>query len=347
MLQQTQVATVIPYFQRFMERFPHVATLAAADEADVLRHWEGLGYYRRARQLHRAAQEIVELHGGVFPRDPAQVLKLSGIGRYTAGAICSIAFDLPEPILEANTIRLFSRLLAYPDDPRRAAGQALLWKAAADWVPDRNAGAFNQALMELGSIVCTPRQPACQACPVQKLCGAYQAGLVEQIPQAAEKPRMVDAHEVALVARQRGKVLLIERAPGDRWAGLWDFPRVAIPGGAPSQLGGTDAEVRLRRELAERLPPLLDMRLTIHEHLLRVKHGVTRYRITLDVFTAQFVEPLVAAQAAGVRLDGAIDRDLCSLPAVRPQQLRWVRPAELAEYALPVTGRKIAEKLLI
>ena len=177
MLQQTQVATVKPYFDRFLDAFPTVEALAAADEHQVLRLWEGLGYYRRARQLHRAAQQIVAEHGGQFPRDRETVRQLPGIGRYTAGAILSMAFDAREPILEANTVRLWSRLLAYRGDATSAAGSRLLWGAAEAILPRTGSGTLNQSLMELGSTVCLPKAPRCDACPVAMLCQARAAGL--------------------------------------------------------------------------------------------------------------------------------------------------------------------------
>jgi A/G-specific adenine glycosylase len=186
MLQQTQVATVIPYWERFLTRFPDVTTLAAADEREVLKLWEGLGYYRRARQLHAAAQLIVKEHDGRFPKAYEAVRALPGIGRYTAGAILSIGLDQRLPILEANTIRVLSRLTAYAGDPASTAGQKQLWAVAEAILPVKRCGAFNQALMELGSEVCTPRSPACDRCPAAALCEARERGLVEQIPRGYE-----------------------------------------------------------------------------------------------------------------------------------------------------------------
>ena len=176
MLQQTQVETVKPYFQRFLKAFPNVKRLAAAKEEEVLRLWEGLGYYRRGRQLHAAAVKIVDEHGGRFPREVPSLLALPGIGRYTAGAIASIAFDRRAPILEANTIRLHARLIGYRQDPAKSAGQKLLWEAAEDVLPRKEVARFNQALMELGSLVCTPRRPRCEQCPVSNLCAVFAAG---------------------------------------------------------------------------------------------------------------------------------------------------------------------------
>ena len=182
MLQQTQVETVKPYFQRFLAALPTIHALAQADEQQVLRLWEGLGYYRRARQLHQAARQIVAEHDGRFPSDPQAVERLPGIGRYTAGAILSIAFDQRRPILEANTLRVFSRLLAYDGQTTSSAGQKLLWAAAEAVLPARDVGRFNQALMELGSEVCRGRAPACEACPAAGLCHAQHAGCKTRSP---------------------------------------------------------------------------------------------------------------------------------------------------------------------
>ncbi|MCA9270640.1 MAG: A/G-specific adenine glycosylase, partial [Planctomycetales bacterium] len=216
MLQQTQVETVKAYFTRFLAELPDVHALAAAPEEQVLRLWEGLGYYRRARQLHRAAQEIVALHDGRFPRDAAALVKLSGVGRYTAGAIASIAFDAREPIVEANTVRLYSRLLAYRDDPLKATGQRLLWTFAGQLLPTSGVGRFNQALMELGSLVCTPKSPRCAECPARSLCPAYAQNLQAEIPQPKAKTKYEDSLEAAIMIR-RGKKFLLRRAPaGER-----------------------------------------------------------------------------------------------------------------------------------
>ncbi|MGI9427831.1 MAG: A/G-specific adenine glycosylase, partial [Bythopirellula sp.] len=174
MLQQTQVETVKPYFQRFMKAFPTVRKLALADEQHVLRLWEGLGYYRRARGLHAAARKIVSEHRGRFPRDVETLQTLPGIGRYTAGAIVSIAYDQRAPILEANTIRLLARLIGYRDDPTKTAGQKLLWQTAEEVLPRKDIARFNQALMELGSLVCKPANPICPECPLESLCIAHR-----------------------------------------------------------------------------------------------------------------------------------------------------------------------------
>src|SRR5262245_41988892 len=208
MLQQTQVATVGDYFVRFLRSFPNVQQLAAASETDVLRAWEGLGYYRRARQLHTAAKKIVSEYGGVFPSDPAELQKFPGIGRYTAGAIASIAFDTRAPILEANTVRLFSRLIAYRGNPHSQTGQRPLWQVAEEVLPQKQVAQFNQALMELGSLICTPTEPQCPTCPLSSLCAAHAAGLQDQIPPAKPRPTYTDLREAAVIVRKNGSVLV-------------------------------------------------------------------------------------------------------------------------------------------
>lgn len=312
MLQQTQVATVIPYYERFLARFPDVRQLAAADEHEVLRHWEGLGYYRRARQLHRAARQIVANHDGTFPQAQVDVERLAGIGRYTCGAILSIALDQPAPILEANTVRLHSRLLAILDDPASPAAQKRLWQFAAQVLPRRGAGELNQALMELGSLVCTPRAPRCGDCPISPWCLARSRGLEEAIPRATKKIAAEAVREGAVVVWRGEQVLLRCHPTGERWAGLWDFPRFPLVGESP---------LRIADELGRGVAEQTGLRVVLGEPLATIRHSVTRFRITLDVFHARH---------AGGRL--------------RPAggELRWLRPADLTDMALSTTGRKIA-----
>lgn len=313
MLQQTQVVTVIPYFKRFIAQFPTIQSLAAAHEDAVLRLWEGLGYYRRARQLHKAAQVIVQEHDGIFPSDSDSVRALPGIGRYTAGAILSIAFSAREPILEANTIRVLSRLIAYRDDTTSSEGQRILWQAATDFLPRKHVGDFNQAMMELGSEICTPRDPHCETCPVAPLCPARSAGLQSLIPAPKKKTNYEDAREACVVVWRKGKVLLRRCEPNERWAGLWDFPRFPItaPQGA-----------KLHRELAESVLKLTGYNVAIGEHLTTIKHGVTRFRITL---TCHHAEHLSGRKESG--------------------EFAWVYPQQLEGYALSATGRKVGRCL--
>jgi A/G-specific adenine glycosylase len=309
MLQQTQVATVVAYYQRFLGQFPNVRSLAAADEQSVLRLWEGLGYYRRARQLHAAARQIVAAHGGRFPTDFAAVRALPGIGRYTAGAILSIGTGARLPILEANTVRVFSRLAALVGDPATTAGQKQLWTIAEQILPARDVGHFNQALMELGSEICTPKAPACDRCPVRMHCRAFAAGKQHEIPRPVKKTQYEDAAEIAVVVRRGRRVLVRQCQSGERWAGLWDFPRFPAGGG-----------------VADGVLSLTGIAVANAERLTTIKHGVTRFRITLEVFEAE------AASAPRRGINGE-------------RATRWVSVEQLADLPLSVTGRKIAQLL--
>lgn len=313
MLQQTQVGTVVAYYERFLAAFPDLAALAAADEQEVLRHWEGLGYYRRARNLHAAARRIVRDHGGRFPGELELLRRLPGVGRYTAGAILSIALGQRQPILEANTVRLFCRLLAWRGDPARRQGQQLLWALAQALLPRRDPGRFNQALMELGSLVCTPRDPRCADCPVAALCPTFAHALQDQVPRPKRRIALENVHEAAVVVGHGDKVLLVRLDHTGRWAGLWDFPRFAMPDRSiadPAELL-TQAVARRTGLAVELVGPLASL-----------KHGVTRFRITLSAFKAR---------RTGGRL------------RPRPgEQLRWVVPAELTDYAMNTTGRRLS-----
>ena len=225
MLQQTQVERVRDYFSRFLRRFPSVVELARAREAEVLKLWEGLGYYRRARQLHAAAREIVAEHGGRFPRTVEELRRLPGIGRYTAGAIASIAFGVRAPIVEANSRRVLARLVGHAAPVGGPAGDGPLWEAAERLVPARDPGLFNQALMDLGAGVCTPEKPLCNRCPLAGACMARRTDRVAEIPAAAPRKAATIVRETAIIERRAGKVLVERRGPGEWWEGLWDFPR--------------------------------------------------------------------------------------------------------------------------
>ena len=226
MLQQTQVDRVVDYYRRFLERFPDVSHLAAAPEADVLHAWEGLGYYRRARQLHAAAKQIVADHGGRLPASVAVLRGLPGVGRYTAGAIASIAFDQPEPIVEANSRRVLARLAGHRAPLGGATGDEPVWRIAAALLPAHAPSDWNQALMDLGATICTPRAPLCTRCPVSAHCVAHASGQVASIPAAAPRRASVDLAETVWVVRHDRKVLVVQRGPGEWWEGLWDFPRL-------------------------------------------------------------------------------------------------------------------------
>ena len=224
MLQQTQVATVVGYFARFVAALPTVRALAEADEQAVLRLWQGLGYYRRARHLHAAARAIVTEHGGAVPDTVAGLLQLPGVGRYTAGAVASIAFARRAAVLDGNVTRVLTRLFAIDQPVDRPHVKAMLWKLAERLVPPTHPGDFNQALMELGAVICTPRRPACLSCPVSRWCRANQSGQVQRYPVSAARraPRPVGHHVVAI--EKGGAFLFEQRPPEGLWSNLWQMP---------------------------------------------------------------------------------------------------------------------------
>jgi len=329
MLQQTQVATVLPYYARFMDSFPTVHELATADEQVLLSHWEGLGYYRRARSLHAAAKLIVADHDGHFPLKFEDVLSLPGIGRYTAGAILSISNGQRQPILEGNTQRVFSRWIALRGTPADTVNNRLLWQVAEKMLPRKDAGTFNQASMELGALVCTPKTPACDQCPVATACSAHQAGLEQEIPGKVTRVTYEDRTEYALViqkpaAKKRHGVksgkrpenserrFLVRPLPeGGRWAGLWDFPRTTQANHADV----AQAATQLSEEVGVNLVP--GIRLTT------IRHAVTKFRISLQVHQASL-------------------RETGEMPG---KPWKYATLGELSQMPMSVTGRKIVKML--
>jgi len=322
MLQQTQVVTVIDYYRRFMKRFPNVKSLASADQSEVLKFWEGLGYYRRARQMHQAAQVVVDSHGGKFPTDFDSVLALPGIGRYTAGAILSISLDQKLPILEGNTIRLFARLMEMTENPRSSANQKLLWAFSESLLPMKRAGDFNQSLMELGSEICKPKKPLCHQCPVSRHCPTFANGLQTSIPASSKKMKYEDLEEaVVLITNSssisaKSKYLVRQCLPGERWAGLWDFPRF--------ESASSGANV-VERTLLNRVKSLTGFDGEVVSTGLKLKHAVTRYRIKLECYA------LLSKKGR--------------LKSSKAESFQWASLERLAELPLSATGRKIADKL--
>lgn len=309
MLQQTQVATVIDYFLRFVARFPNVQSLAAADLQDVLEVWAGLGYYSRARNLHRAARIVAEQHAGRLPDTLDGLLALPGIGRYTAGAILSIAFNKPAPILDGNVIRVLCRLFAIGGEPKSPAVQRRLWALAELLVTPRRASQFNQAMMELGALVCTPTSPRCDNCPLNSLCEAKRIGRPEQFPHASRKTRVqAERWAVALVTRN-GHVLMTRRDEAGRWGGLWEFPGLVVP---------ADADAAPLRKLLREGCGLKGLRL---RSAGQVRHQLSHRDMTVDVYRA-------AARSSAVQ-------DSC----------QWVAIDHVADRAISRLTRKIAELL--
>ena len=221
MLQQTQVATVIPYYQRWLDRFPDFAALARSKESDVLHEWQGLGYYARARHLHAAGKFVRKNFGGELPADSTKIAQLPGVGRYTAGAIASFAFDLPEPIVDANIARVLARLTNWQNPIDCSTGRAHLWRAAGALLPTTGAREHNSALMDLGSMICLPRQPRCAECPVRRFCRAAHPAM---LPIKKKRPGTVHLSEPHAFIRRRNRVLLEQSRA--RWRGMWILPRL-------------------------------------------------------------------------------------------------------------------------
>ncbi len=312
MLQQTQVATVIDYYNRWMHSFPSVDALARASEDQVLHAWQGLGYYSRARRLRQGARYLAERYGKHLPRDPSAWLEVPGVGRYTAGAITSIAFGAIAPVVDGNVTRVLCRLYALSGDPLKAPLKNQLWHLAEELLVPDSPGDVNQALMELGATVCTPKQPRCSICPWQRACLAHADGRSLQYPALRKRQKATPVSMVCGVVRHRGRVLLVqEPEDAQRWASMWLFPTTeTAAGGRPT--------LALGKALGR-----LGLAVRIGDKLARFTHAVTRFRITLDVYDCA----LTAKEKAGARM-------------------AWCKPQQLGSYALPAVHRKIAEHLL-
>lgn len=266
MLQQTQVDTVIPYYERWLERFPTLESLAKAPLSEALKYWAGLGYYRRARMLHEAARIVRKTLGGEIPKTAEALRKLPGIGRYTAGAIASIAFGQKAPILDGNVIRVLARLTALKQDISLPKTLGKLWGISEEILPEKNTGDFNQALMELGATVCLPPNPKCAACPVSNFCEALKLERTLDFPVNRRKEKIIPKNHAALLWQEKGRVLLQRQAKNARWGGLWMFPH-------------RETKDDLIRDFGLGKIPL-------RKHL-RLTHAFTKYRIRLDVFKCE------------------------------------------------------------
>lgn len=314
MLQQTTVTAVVPYFIRWMRELPTVTALAAAPLEKVLKLWEGLGYYRRARLLHQAAQLVVSQHAGRLPEQPADWRELPGIGRYTAGAITSLAFNAPEPVLDGNVIRVLSRLEALDDDIQLASTRDRLWELATYLVrvaarakSPRPCGDLNEALMELGATVCTPRQPACVSCPVHARCRAHATGQVEQLPHRSAPAAATRLRRTAWVFTHHDRFLVEQQTSPAHNAGLWQFPQSDSDHDDPN---------------AAPCSPLPDQPVGPVEILGEIRHTITRYRITLQVVHASVSQPTA------------------------PPGTRWCTLSELRQLAMSRAHRRIVDRWL-
>ncbi len=322
MAQQTRIGVVVDYFNRWMECFPRLVVLAAASQQDVLKLWEGLGYYSRARNLHRAAQLVVAEHDGVLPATRSALLKLPGIGQYTAGAILSLAYGQAEPIVDGNVKRTFARLWDMDRSIDETETLKELWELAGEMVraaPDGKAGEANEGLMELGALVCLPQKPRCLLCPLADLCLACQNGTQSERP--VRRPRKRTPHyQVAAGVIWEGKplqsrVLIAQRPQNGMLGGLWEFP------GGKAEPEDSDLPATLRREIQEEM----GMEIAVGEKITTVQHAYTHFSISLHAFHAHIVEG--TPQAIGC------------------DDWTWTTLAELANYPFPITDQKIITAL--
>lgn len=315
MLQQTTVAAVIPYYRKWLQRFPNVTALSKAPLQSVLSVWQGLGYYQRARNLHAASRIIVERHQGRIPADYSTLIKLPGFGPYTTAAVLSIAFDLPYPVLDANVRRVGMRLRALRT-ASTAKSDKLLIDVLTPLLPHNHIGQFNQALMELGSLVCRSQDPSCLVCPVIEFCKAYSAGLQEIIPPPKRQTFKRISAVIAVIEKE-GKYLIQQRPPTGLLAGLWEFPGGKLePGETPEQA--------LKRELEEELGVLLtDQDLQLHprnlKHLITVKHAYTQFQVTLHAYSCRLTE----------------------LPPLKKSKYRWVTLKGMQRFPFPSGSAKV------
>ena len=312
MLQQTRVETVIPYFEKWLRLFPTVQTLANASEHDVLNAWEGLGYYSRARNFHKAAKVVVEKYDGQLPRDLDELRKLPGIGRYTVGALASIVFGMDEPALDGNLKRVYARLFDVSELVDSTEGEKILWKLAKDNLPKGQAADFNQALMDLGAMICVPKNPRCLICPLLKDCKARTNGTQDMRPVKKPKKVVPQYIHAAGVIIRRGKVLLAQRPSRGLLGGMWEFPN--------GRIDQNPAE-----ELAKVLKAGYNLRLgakrKVHE-LGKFQHAYTHFKVTVHAFECELTSDVVG------------------------EHLKWISLTELGEYPMGKVDRQIAETLM-
>jgi len=309
MLQQTQVKTVIPYYLRWLAQFPTIEQLANADLEQVLKAWEGLGYYTRARNLHRAAQEVVQHHGGVFPTELEDVLALPGIGRTTAGGILSAAFNQPVAILDGNVKRVLARLVALPVPPAKATKQ--LWQLSETLLDREHPKDFNQALMDLGATLCTPKHPNCPSCPWIPYCQAYNLGMQSQLPmRETSSPLPHKAIGVAVIWNEQGQILIDRRRPEGLLGGLWEFPGGKIE-------PGETVEECIKREIQEEL----GIDIAVGDRLITIDHAYSHFRVTLTVHHC---------------------RHLAGVPQpIESDEIRWVTLDEIDQFPFPKANTQI------
>lgn len=313
-LQQTRVEQGTPYYERFVAAFPTVEALAAAPEPEVLKLWEGLGYYTRARNLHRAAKLVVAENGGQFPESAAELVNLPGVGRYTAAAIASIAHGEPVAVLDGNVMRVLARVHALKDCIDDGPVRARLWDLAQELVAPRSPGDFNQAMMELGATVCTPVGPQCHACPVREDCAGSAAGIAASLPVRREKPSIPHHEMVAVAIKRRGKYLVGQRPDAGLLGGLWELPNGRVLAGERHQ----DAVLRVARDVC-------GLQVTPGGLIASVRHAYSHFRITLTVYGCREVRGRAGA--------------------TEHSTLQWVPPEAFASLAFPRAHHKFLHLL--
>lgn len=314
MLQQTQVATVGSYYDRWLERFPTVADLAAADVQTVLKCWEGLGYYARARNFHRAAQAVTRQHGGRVPDDPAAFRALPGVGDYIAAAVLSIAFGRPLAVVDGNVKRVLARFLKIEAPANAPGAHKMFAPAAAQWLDSRDPGRFNQAVMELGALVCAPRQPRCEACPIAGGCRSRADGCQTDYPRRLARRAVPEHRLLAAVVEKAGRVLIVQRPMDGLLGGLWEFPAAPL-------VDGQAAEAACRAVVFE----LLGIRVQVVGGAGRIRHAYTHFKIDAEVYCCTW-------QSGRVRRRG-------------PAAHRWVAPDRLADYPLTGAAHKVKARV--
>ncbi len=314
MLQQTQVATVLPYYHEFLKRFADLPKLAGADLQEILKAWEGLGYYARARNLHKAAGIVVDQHQGHIPQSWQDFRKLPGVGDYIAAAVLSIAFNQPYSVVDGNVKRVLSRLFVMNEPVNQSPAKKIFQQAAADLLDAQKPGSFNQALMELGAIVCKPRNPLCRTCPVQTWCLAYQDNRIFEFPRKLKK-QPTPQYQVAVgVVFKKGRVLITRRKPEGLLGGLWEFP------GGKIKIR-EKAEAACIREIKEEV----NLAVKVDSHLCMVKHAYTHFKIQMEVFCCTYI-------SGRVKLNGPVDH-------------RWIRLNQLENFPLPKANHKFLSQL--
>ena len=314
MLQQTQVKTVIPYYEKFLRAFPDLASLANARVDRLVKCWAGLGYYSRARNLKKAAQLIMSEHQGKFPETFEEVHDLPGIGKYTAAAIMSICFSKPLAVLDGNVVRILTRVLRIHGSVKEGKVQRKLWQLAQHLLVRRNAGDFNQALMDLGATVCTPRQPRCSLCPWEEKCLARKEGIQELLPEKGKRPPSTESHRAAIILSSRGKYLIVRRSEKGQLHGFWEFPTFELRGEQSASL-----------VLANLFHRNYGLRFSELKRVSQIRHSITSKRINLDVFQGRI-------RKTGKEIDLGVD-------------FRWVKPEELSRYPFSAATLRILDAL--